>query len=150
MRPSLWWAAFPQHMGAFPTVRGASMAPDRDDYLNGSHSRVRVDAVSLQGWSEDMSYLEGMYEPLTPLEDDVEGGPTVDSTLRAEADLHTRQVDAAGFMLDHVYAVEGTVSAMRAATAYAAARYPATDEGNADALAAAAEREATHPNPPAS
>lgn len=118
------------------------MPVDGDGYLNGAYRPVRVNVDSLAGWSTEMSYLEGMYDPLVSLEDDVEGGLASEGGLRAEADLHGRQVDAAGFMLDHVYAVEGTVADMRAAAAYAAKRYPDVDGGNARALTAAVEREA--------
>lgn len=110
---------------------------DGTDYLNGSHERMHVDTVGMLDWSEEMTYLQGMYQPLTSLEKDTVGGPATDAALAAEADLYDRHLDAAGFMLDHVYAVEGTISDVQQATVTAANLYRGTDADSAAALAAA-------------
>src|SRR6266545_7782650 len=110
---------------------------DGTDYLNGAHDGVRVNVAGLRDWSEQAAYLQGTYQPLTPLEDDTDGGPRIDAALRAEADFYNRHVDAAGFMLDHVYAVEGAFGDLRKAAITAADLYHGTDADSAAALAAA-------------
>ena len=109
---------------------------DGTDYLNGGHDGVRVDVGGLKDWSKQAAYLQGMYQPLTPLEDDTKGGPATDAALRAEADFYNRHIDAAGFMLDHVYAVEGTIGDLRKAAITAADLYQGRDADSAAALAA--------------
>lgn len=110
---------------------------DGTDYLNGSHDGVRIGVAGMRDWSEQSAYLQGMYQPLAPLEADTQGGPATDAALRAEADFYNRHLDAAGFMLDHAYAVEHTVGDLRKAAITATDLYQGTDADSAASLAAA-------------